>query len=208
MSTIQLDHWRGGFGDNYIGRNEADEAQLQARRAMWRGIFDAIPQGAAPASCLEVGANIGLNLRALKAVKEMDGFALEPNAAARARLVTDKVVPSERVMDGSADAIPLKDNAVDLAFTCGVMIHIPPDRLLGSCTEIHRVATRYIACIEYFSVEPTSITYRSRDDLLFKRVSGDFWMSNFPGLELLDYGFFWKRATGLDNLTWWLWRKS
>jgi spore coat polysaccharide biosynthesis protein SpsF len=33
-------------------------------------------------------------------------------------------------------------------------------------------------------------------------------MDRFPDLQLVDYGFFWKRATGLDDATWWLFRKG
>lgn len=204
----QLEHWRGGFGDEYIGRNTADAGQLQAREAMWRTIMGAVPEGSAPGSCLEVGANIGLNLRALAKVSDMDLFALEPNAAARDCLVADGVVAADRVLDGSADAIPLDAGAVDLAFTCGVLIHIAPENLLASCREIHRVAARYVACVEYFDVKPTTISYHGKEELLFKRDFGDYWMENFPDLALVDYGFFWKRASGLDNLTWWLFRKE
>lgn len=31
-----------------------------------------------------------------------------------------------------------------------------------------------------------------------------FWIFFANYLQLVDYGFFWRRATGLDNLTWWL----
>ncbi len=44
--------------------------------------------------------------------------------------------------------------------------------------------------------------------MLLKRDLAVFWMSQHPGLSLVDYGFFWKRASGLDNLTWWLFRKG
>ena len=61
--------------------------------------------------------------------------------------------------------------------------------------------------IEYFAAEPEEKRYRGQDGLLFKRDFGAFWLEMFPELELIDYGFFWKHATGLDNLTWWLFRK-
>ena len=49
---------------------------------------------------------------------------------------------------------------------------------------------------------------RRRTGLLFKRDFGALWMDRFHGLRIVDYGFFWKRATGLDNLTWWLFEKG
>ena len=106
-----------------------------------------------------------------------------------------------------AVAVLRKAGAVDMAFTSGVLIHIHPDQLPASIEEIHRVARRYIVCIEYFSDKPEMIPYRGHDDRLFKRDFGGLYLDRFPDLQLLDYGFAWKRVTGLDNLTWWLFEK-
>lgn len=204
--TEQLNFWRGQFGDSYTNRNSVDAGPLRARAAMWSAIMDGT-KGAPPGSILEVGSNIGNNLRALRALTGAQLWAVEPNAQARAQLVKDGVVEADKAVDGVAQAIPLKDHAVDMAFTCGVLIHIHPDDLLASCLEIYRVASRYIACIEYFSDKPEMIPYRGHDDRLFKRDFGGFWLDNFASLRVIDYGFRWKRVTGLDNLTWWLFAK-
>lgn len=206
-SSPQLDAWRGDFGDSYRDRNEGDEAMIAARTAMWTRIFQSLGDEQ-PMSILEVGANSGLNLRALAKQTKARLVALEPNAGARQRLIDDDVVPSMDIHDGTASAIPLADGAVDMAFTCGVMIHIAPDDLMASCAEIHRVSSRYIVCIEYFADTPQEMSYRGQDGLLFKRDFGEFWMDGFPDLRLLDYGFFWRRATSLGNLTWWLFAKD
>ncbi len=206
-STRQLDAWRGEFGDAYGGRNEADQAMIAARTAMWTRILRPLADHP-PQSILEIGANIGLNLRALAGLTTARLMALEPNSRARRRLVDDGVVSPDHAHDGAADNIPLADGAVDLAFTSGVLIHIAPDDLAASCAEIHRVSGRYIACVEYFADTPQEVRYRGRDGLLFKRDFGDFWMDRFADLALVDYGFFWRRATGLDNLTWWLFSKE
>lgn len=134
-------------------------------------------------------------------------MALEPNPTARRTLTEDGVVPAADVMDGFAASIPLPEAAADLVFTCGVLIHIHPDDLQASVREIHRVATRYIVCIEYFSDKPEMIPYRGHQDRLFKRDFGGLYLDLFADLHVLDYGFAWKRATGLDNLTWWLFEK-
>jgi len=206
MQNEQIDFWRGQFGDSYSGRNAPDTDLLRARVAMWSEIMRGTC-GAAPASILEVGANIGNNLRALRTLTGAEFWAVEPNALARQQLIDDGFVEEGNAMDGVAQAIPLKDGAVDMAFTCGVLIHIHPDDLPASCREIYRVASRYIACVEYFSDKPEMIPYRGHNDRLFKRDFGDFWLDHFPSLQLVDYGFRWKRATGLDNLTWWLFEK-
>ena len=204
--TDQLKLWTSDFGDAYIARNEAIPTLLDPRRVMWRRILSAFGDNR-PTSVLEVGANVGLNMRVLGELSEAELWVVEPNTSARARLEADKVLPTDHVLDGAASKIPLPDAAVDFAFTSGVLIHIHPDQLAASCAEIYRVSGRYIAAIEYFSPEPTSVAYRGHDGQLFKRDFGDFWLDSHPDLALVDYGFFWKRASGLDNLTWWLFRK-
>ncbi len=205
--TEQTDLWTGGFGEDYIARNDATPALLDPRRLLWRRVLSAL-DGAPLASIVEIGANVGLNLRALSELTKAELWAVEPNALARERLVADNVLPAERVLDGVASSIPLPDAAVDFAFTSGVLIHVHAEQLAESCAEIHRVAGRYIAAIEYFSPEPTTVAYRGYAGQLFKRDFGAFWLDLYPDLALVDYGFFWKRATGLDNLTWWLFQKS
>ncbi len=205
--TLQLKAWRGEFGDNYTERNVADDLALHARTRMWARILDPLI-GDEPNSILEVGANLGLNLRAVKRLSKARLTAVEPNSAARERLVADKILPAEAVHDATAGELPFADGVFDLAFTSGVLIHIAPDELGSACDEIYRVVSKYILCCEYFSDKEETISYRGRDGLLFKRDFGDFWMTRHPDLCLVDYGFFWKRATGLDNLTWWLFRKG
>lgn len=204
--TDQVRFWRGEFGNAYSERNAAAADHLRARVAMWAAITARL-QGAPPASILEVGANIGNNLRALRQLSSAEFFAIEPNAYARQRLVDERVVPGANVRDGFASAIDLPDASMDLVFTSGVLIHIHPDDLLASCREIHRVTRRYVACVEYFSDRAEEVTYRGHAERLFKRDFGSFWLDNFSNLQVLDYGFSWKRLTGLDNLTWWLFEK-
>ena len=205
-ATPQVGFWRGGFGDSYTNRNVASPEQLQARRALWADIL-AHTLPAPPKSILEVGANLGINLRALRALTSARFLALEPNDKARQQLVDDGVVDAADARAGTASAIDLPDGAADLAFTSGVLIHIHPDQLAPSIAEIHRCAARWIVAIEYFSDKPEMIPYRGHDDRLFKRDFGGLWLDTFPDLRVTGYGFAWKRVTGLDNLTWWLFEK-
>ena len=168
---------------------------------MWRRILANVEH---PLSALEVGANVGANLKALRRIIGRHLYAVEPNQYAREILEKDGF----HATGGEASKIAYPDKFVDLAFTCGVLIHIPPDGLLPAMKEIYRCTDRYIACIEYFSVKPETIKYRGQDGLLFKRDFGAMWLDHFPDLILKDYGFFWKRATGLDDLTWQLFEKK
>jgi pseudaminic acid biosynthesis-associated methylase len=205
-TTQQLDFWRGDFGNCYTDRNVPTAEQLQARRALWAKILSHT-LSAPPRSILEIGCNLGINLRALRALTGARFLAVEPNEKARRQLVVDGVVAADDVCDGSASEIDLPNGAADLAFTSGVLIHIHPDNLQSSIKEIYRCAARWIVAIEYFSDKPEMVRYRDQDDRLFKRDFGSFWLDTFPNLLIVAYGFAWKRVTGLDNLTWWLFEK-
>ena len=204
--TEQLALWRGEFGSHYIARNEPTPEALAMVTRMWARILRPLA-ARLPRSILEVGSNVGLNLRALHRLLEAELYAAEPNAAARERLVADQVLPAEHVFDAWAARLPLSNGAVDMVFTAGVLIHIAPEELLASCREIHRVASSFIGCIEYFSPRPETIPYRSHEGQLFKRDFGAFWMENFRDLELVDFGFFWTGAGYIDDLTFWLFEK-
>ena len=204
--TDQLQLWRSEFGRSYIERNAPDEKTLASLERMWKRMLElAVPP---PARILEVGCNIGLNLRALRRFTEAELFAVEPNSAAREHVIADKVLSADHIYDGSAARLPLSNHAVDLAFTMGVMIHIHPDNLAASCREIFRVTSRFVLCSEYYSAEPRELNYRGHKGQLFLRDYGAFWQQTCPSLVLVDYGFFWTGAGAADNLTWWLFRKS
>lgn len=206
MKNKQVEFWRGEFGTAYLGRNAAEDSTINNRKAMWRNLLEAtdVPLS----NILEVGSNIGLNLRALHDLVTAELFAVEPNATARAALEASGVVAPDNIFDSTAQQLPFPDKKFDLVFTSGVLIHIGPQDLLAACQEIHRVSGQFVACAEYFNTEPVEIPYHGHAGVLFKRDFGAFWLDNFPDLTLVDYGFFWKRATGLDDLTWWIFRKA
>src|SRR5438093_4011990 len=91
-----------------------------------------------PRSILEIGSNIGLNLRALRSLTDARFYAVEPNDRARQMLLRDRIVDSADLRAGPASAIDFPDGIADFAFTSGVLIHIHPDDLLPSCREIYR----------------------------------------------------------------------
>lgn len=202
-----LDAWQGSFGDDYTKRNAPLPEVLAARLKMWSRILGGL-DGAPPDSVLEVGANLGLNLRVLRLLTQAPLTAVEPNGSARARLVGDGVLPAERVHDGVGSRLPFADASHDLVFTSGVLIHVPPADLPATCREIVRVARRYVLAVEYNSEQPAELPYRNQEGLLFKRDFGQFYLDTCPGLRVRDYGFFWRPVSGLDNLTWWLFEKA
>ena len=206
MESKQAELWRGDFGDAYIDRNQASHGAIAAVVKLWSEILS-LTADRPPRSILEVGANIGINLRALKILTQAPLFAVEPNDKARAVLAQEGVLPAGNIRNGIAQRLPFADCAADLVFTSGVLIHVNPDDLGAACDEIYRCSTRYIVCIEYFADQPETVHYRGQSEALFKRDFGSFWLDRFPDLRTLGYGFAWKRMTGIGNSTWWLFEK-
>ena len=203
-----LHAWSGDFGAAYTARNAVSEAAVAGRARVWGEVLSRL-KGAPPKSILEVGPNAGLNLRGLAALGEFDFWAMEPQPAAREILLRDKVLPENQLFAGFGhDLSQVADGAVDMAFTSGVLIHVDPSLLERTLREIHRVSSKYVFAAEYFSPKPETIPYRGETDLLFKNDFGGLYMDMFPDLELVDYGFFWRRTTVMDDSTWWLFRKT
>ncbi len=208
MTNKNLEFWTGEFGHEYIKRNLAEQTNLRSRFFLWSEILRTI-QPALPKSILEVGCNVGINLRVLKMLTDAELYAVEPFLEALEVCVKDKVIEDHNAFNTSAyDMSMLDDRKVEMVFTSGVLIHIPPNDLKKATDNIVRIANKYIVCVEYFSDKEEEIQYRGYQDVLFKRDFGSFYLDNYPELSLRNYGFAWKKATGLDNLTWWLFEKK
>lgn len=189
--------WTGNFGNEYTERNKVVSSGDRAE--VWSTL---IPRDCQ--SILEVGANVGKNLEAIETFFNGDLMACEPNAKARAEL--SKI--TTRYTSDFADRISLEDNSADLVFTCGVLIHIGPDKLMASMREIHRVARKYIICAEYFAPQEEMVPYRGHNDALWRRDYGGLYLDNFSDLHCTSSFFAWKRMTAFDNLTFWLFEKG
>ncbi len=203
----QLDTWSSEFGADYVSRNQATAQAIEQRKKAFSVIFKHIPAPDAPASILEAGSNIGINIHALAQITDAVLHAVEPNEEALNTLIASEIIPPERALNGSLKALPFDDGSIDLVFTSGVLIHVPDDALDQAVSEILRVSGRYILTLEYFSPKPLSIPYHGHNDLLFKRDYGSLFLDACSDLEYVADGFFWKRVTGLDDLNWWLFQK-
>lgn len=210
----QLEAWSGEFGDEYTQRNMPTEQNIQQRMAFFSSIFatlPSIPAQGEPKSILEVGANVGANLRAIEQLYKMHGkvidlHAVEPNELAR-KALTSQDINMFKLVEGHAGKIEAPDASYDVVFTCGVLIHISPTNLPMALAEIYRVSKKFIICAEYFSAESREIEYRGQKGLLWTRDYGDIWMKQCQGLRCCGLGFAWKRITGMDNLTWFAFEK-
>jgi pseudaminic acid biosynthesis-associated methylase len=196
--TQQLNTWRGEFGTAYTDRNLAG----------WRALapaFERMVGGLGIVRALEIGCNRGHNLVALAegvGIPEVVGVEPNPHALALARAASPRVA----ALPGMAEDLPFKDGWFDLAFTCGVLIHIPPASLDTALFEILRVSRRYVLAIEYFADAETSTQYRGHGELLWKRNFLEEYRRRMPGLRVVRDGY-WSESDGFDRTHWWLLEK-
>jgi spore coat polysaccharide biosynthesis protein SpsF len=201
--TPQETFWAGEFGTDYIGRNASDQLLASNLR-----FFSLALRTAGPIrSCLELGANIGMNLKALRLLYPgLVARAVEINPEAAREL--GGVIGAENVTIDSILAYDPVDS-FDLVLVKGVLIHINPDMLPAVYDTMYRAAERCILVAEYYNPTPVAIPYRGHTDRLFKRDFAGELLDRYPGLRLVDYGFAYRRdpAFPQDDITWFLMEK-
>lgn len=177
--TPQLALWRSTFGQHYTDRNDVERP---ARITTWRRIL----AGLEVERALEVGCNVGWNLRYLRAAGVPSVWGVEPQAYAieRAR----RADPTLTLVPGTAFALPFRDRWFDLAFTSGVLIHISPADLPRALDELYRVTARYLVVLEYDHPAEVEVSYRGHDGALWKRDHGAAVAARFPDLRRLSSG--------------------
>ncbi|MBM7518716.1 pseudaminic acid biosynthesis-associated methylase [Nocardioides nitrophenolicus] len=199
FKTQQESFWAGDFGSEYISRN-VDASYLAANLAFFAPILE---RTAGVSSILELGANVGMNLRALRQLLPAASLAaVEINATAAAEL---RSWGEATVHEGSIlSHVP--DEPVDLSFTKGVLIHIAPDQLPAAYDRLVAASRRYVLVAEYYNPSPVTVSYRGHDDRLFKRDFAGEILDRHPELSLLDYGFVYRRDRSFpqDDITWFL----
>ena len=188
MQTEQTRVWTGAFGRDYTERNRfADEAAFnqlyldrygRTRDAINEECLGKVPRDA---RILEVGANIGNQLRALRRIgfEKLYGIEIQRYCVEEAK----RLAPEVDVIEGSAFDIPFKDGFFDLVFTNNVLIHIAPDDIGRVMDEMFRVTKRWIWGFEYFAPDFTKIDYRGRDNLLWKADYAALFRQRFPDLS-------------------------
>lgn len=201
--TEQEAFWAGEFGTEYIGRNAGD-ALLASNLAFFA---KALTRARGVTSCIEFGANIGMNLRALQLLYPgQEQHAIEINEVAAAEL--GKILPADHVHRASIlDFVPSR--TWDLALVKGVLIHIHPDWLPQAYDALHAAAGRYLLVCEYYNPTPLAIGYRGHQDRLFKRDFCGEILDRHRDLALIDYGFAYRRDPDFpqDDITWFLMEK-
>ena len=205
FKTEQEAFWAGAFGDEYIGRNDSKE--LLASNLHF--FSQALRRAGRIDSCLEFGANIGMNLRALQllypAMQRTMGIEINIEAARQ----LGQLIGEQNVFQGSIFDYPVSAT-VDLSLIKGVLIHIKPEMLAATYRKLVEASHRYVLVCEYYNPAPVAIPYRGHVDRLFKRDFAGEMLEQFPELTLVDYGFTYRRdpAFPQDDITWFLMQKK
>lgn len=201
--TAQERFWQGEFGDAYADRN-AGAAAVASNLAFFGR---ALARAGGLESVLELGTNRGLNLQALRSLlpaAQLQGVELNAKACALAR-----ELDVAEVWEGSLFDYPLTQR-FDLAFTKGVLIHLPPEALPAAYDKLHQASRRFILVAEYYNPTPVEVSYRGHAERLFKRDFAGELLDRHADLRLLDYGFVYHRDPlfPADDLTWFLLEKQ
>ncbi len=201
--TEQEKFWAGAFGNAYSKRNVG--ARIVASNTV---LFSRVLSRARNVgSVIEFGANIGLNLLAIRnLLPEAALSAVEINPYAAKAL--KKSLPAVQVYRQSLLDYQ-GDNPCDLALIKGVLIHQNPTSLPAAYDVLHRASARYICVAEYYNPVAVEVNYRGHAERLFKRDFAGELMKRHTDLTLVDYGFAYHGDPfcPLDDITWFLLEK-
>ncbi len=203
MSTDQEAFWAGEFGDGYTERHKNTDL-LASKEAL---LATALQQAERLHSALELGANVGLNLQALRSLfpdAELAGVEINKTAFLELAQVDNVDAHHSSLLDFA----PRKQ--WDLVLTAGTLVAIPPESLPVAYEVIERCSSRYVLFAEYYSPQPTSVDYRGYTDRLFKRDFAGEFMDAYEQFALRDYGFVYHRDPyfPLDDVNWFLMERA
>jgi pseudaminic acid biosynthesis-associated methylase len=198
----QEEFWAGNFGEEYISRNKSSN-YLASNTHFFSNILDKI--GDKPESVLEIGANIGMNIDALRnLIPDCRYSAVEINTKAAGQL-RDKGV---EVYLGSVTDLEIGEK-FDLVLSKGVLIHIAPELLEKTYSTVYSLAKEWVIIAEYYNPVPVSLTYRGHQNKLFKRDFAGEFLDKYPDFSLWSSGFTYHRDKfPQDDITWFLLRKK
>jgi len=203
FNTEQEAFWAGNFGSEYIKRNQGD-ALLASNLSFFS---KALRSACDIQTCIEFGANIGMNLKALKLLypnQELYGVEINTDAAKELALV---IPPIQIYQESILNFNPQR--TWDLTLIKGVLIHINPDELLNAYSKLVASCGKYLLIAEYYNPTPVSIVYRGYTNRLFKRDFVGEIIDRYSEMELIDYGFTYHRDPNFpqDDISWFLMRK-
>ncbi|WP_061212749.1 pseudaminic acid biosynthesis-associated methylase [Syntrophomonas wolfei] len=195
--TEQEEFWTGQFGDDYTNRNQGSQL-IASNTALFASIIARTRQ---VKSILELGANRGLDLLALRSLLpavELSAIEINPKAVKELESINNLKIYQQSILDFSVDY------QRDLVLSKGLLIHIAPEMLPRAYQVLYESSSRYICLAEYYNTTPVEVEYRGNKGKLFKRDFAGEMMDRYPDLALLDYGFTYHRDNNFPqgDLTW------
>lgn len=208
-NTPQENFWSGKFGDEYISRNIGPEL-LASNVSFFSRALNKVGK---IDSMIEFGANVGMNLSAIKVLyPNLLLNAVEINQNASKELKINH--PNCEVFTGSINSFQVNNKEkYDLSLIKTVLIHINPDQLENTYKAIYESSKKYILICEYYNTTPVTVNYRGHNDRLFKRDFAGEILDKYSDLVLVDYGFVYHREQGpchilIDDISWFLLEKK
>jgi len=203
-TTEQEAFWAGKFGSDYIERNKGKKLLASNLNFFTK----ALNQSYKLDSCIEIGANIGMNLKALNLLfphLELEGIEINKDAHEQLK---------EVVGEANAHHTSIFDykssKQFDLSLIKGVLIHINPDKLNFVYEQLYKLSKKFILIAEYYNPSPVALTYRGHNDRLFKRDFAGEFLDKYDDVRIVDYGFAYHRDPSFpqDDITWFLLKKN
>jgi spore coat polysaccharide biosynthesis protein SpsF len=203
FKTEQEEFWSGTFGNEYISRNQSSE-YLASNLNFFSKALNRVSK---PASLIEFGANIGMNLKAIGALyPSITLKGIEINALAASEL--KELIGEDNVIEDSIFNVEFRETC-EVSIIKGVLIHINPEMLQTVYEKLYQASSKYILVCEYYNPSPVTIPYRGNNDRLFKRDFAGEILDKYSDLKLIDYGFSYRRDPSFpqDDITWFLLEK-
>lgn len=202
FKTEQEQFWAGEFGDEYIARNSG-ECWVASNIAFFAKV---LAHTRSVDSVIEFGANIGINMLALKQLlvnAELSAVEINAQAVVELEKITGLKVYHKSILEFTCDY------PRDLVLIKGVLIHINPESLPDVYDLLYQTSNRYICVAEYYNPKPVEVSYRNHSGKLFKRDFAGEMLDRFKDLQLVDYGFLYHRDPVFpeDDITWFLLEK-
>ena len=200
--TEQETFWAGTFGDEYTTRN-TDIAIEAGNVFLFSKILSHVEK---VSSVIEYGANIGLNLKAIKQLLpfvQCSAVEINERAVKQLRMLENAQVHHQSILNFTPSV------GYDFVLVKGVLIHIDPTQLPVVYDLLYNSSNRYICLAEYYNPKPVEVSYRGFRDRLFKRDFAGEMLDRFPSLRLVSYGFAYHRDSCLkqDDISWFLLEK-
>ncbi len=202
INDSQRKFWLGEFGDFYINRNKTIEEvnELYEKETgftveqIFKKFFHNIDK---KSKILELGCNVGLNLRVLQKMRFTNLYGVELNK--KAVDIAQKNSKNITFINSSIEDFE-PNETYDLVYTAGVLIHINPLSLDSIIKKIVNLTNRYIFGFEYYADNLTEIKYRDYTNMCWKQNFPLLFKKLFPSLKIIEEEKFHYRKKNLTDI--------